>query len=74
MPPFIAGAGIGCLDPLVGDVLPGELKATRAISPEEEKAWQVIRTLPEAAWIGLALPRFLIRLPYGADNGSPGFL
>ncbi len=30
----------------------------------------MLRTLPEAAWIGLALPRFLIRLPYG-ENTDP---
>lgn len=33
--------------------------------PSGKKAWQVVRTLPEARWIGLALPRFLIRMPYG---------
>ncbi|WP_319410074.1 type VI secretion system contractile sheath domain-containing protein [uncultured Desulfosarcina sp.] len=33
--------------------------------PSDKKAWQAVRTLPEARWIGLALPRFLIRMPYG---------
>ena len=28
-------------------------------------AWAALRALPEAAWAGLALPRFLLRLPYG---------
>ncbi len=29
------------------------------------EAWNALRAMPEAAWIGLALPRFLLRLPYG---------
>jgi type VI secretion system protein ImpC len=31
----------------------------------DRKAWQVVRRLPEAKWIGLAMPRFVLRLPYG---------
>ena len=34
----------------------------------EQAAWQALRTLPEAAYLGLALPRFVLRLPYGADT------
>ena len=30
--------------------------------------WQELRHLPEAAYIGLVLPRFLLRLPYGKDT------
>jgi type VI secretion system protein ImpC len=35
--------------------------------PEADVAgpWAALRATPEAAWIGLALPRFLLRLPYG---------
>ena len=35
---------------------------------EESQAWQTLRKLPDAAYLGLALPRFLLRLPYGADT------
>jgi type VI secretion system protein ImpC len=28
-------------------------------------AWSALRKLPEASYLGLALPRFLLRLPYG---------
>ena len=28
--------------------------------------WDELRAIPEAAYLGLALPRFLLRLPYGA--------
>jgi type VI secretion system protein ImpC len=31
-------------------------------------AWSMLRRRPEAAWLGLALPRFLLRLPYGPDT------
>lgn len=31
-------------------------------------AWEMLRTMPEAAYLGLALPRFLLRLPYGEDT------
>jgi type VI secretion system protein ImpC len=34
-------------------------------SAEDEQAWAALRQLPEAASIGLVLPRFLLRLPYG---------
>ncbi|MBW2570376.1 MAG: type VI secretion system contractile sheath large subunit [Deltaproteobacteria bacterium] len=35
---------------------------------EESQAWEALRKLPDAAYLGLALPRFLLRLPYGADT------
>jgi type VI secretion system protein ImpC len=38
--------------------------------PEGEGAiiWDELRALPEAAWVALALPRLLLRLPYGAKT------
>ena len=36
--------------------------------PKAEEAWQLLRSLPEAQYVGLVLPRFLLRLPYGADT------
>jgi type VI secretion system protein ImpC len=35
---------------------------------EAGRAWQRLRKRPEAACLGLALPRFLLRLPYGANT------
>jgi type VI secretion system protein ImpC len=32
---------------------------------EDTRAWQVMRRLPEAGWVGLTMPRFIMRLPYG---------
>jgi type VI secretion system protein ImpC len=37
---------------------------------EEDEAWETLRRLPEAAYLGLALPRFLLRLPYGKETDS----
>jgi len=36
-----------------------------AIGEGAEKAWALLRQSPVASYIGLALPRFLLRLPYG---------
>jgi type VI secretion system protein ImpC len=30
--------------------------------------WRKLRAEPDASWVGLALPRFLIRVPYGRDT------
>jgi type VI secretion system protein ImpC len=32
--------------------------------------WERLRRMPEAQWVGLALPRFLLRLPYGAGGSA----
>src|SRR5262249_42515718 len=32
------------------------------------EAWAAVRRLAEAPYLGLALPRFLLRLPYGEDT------
>ena len=37
-------------------------------SPAAGPLWQQLRCSPEAAYLGLALPRFLLRLPYGNDT------
>ena len=35
---------------------------------ESPPAWDVLRALPLASWLGLATPRFLLRLPYGSET------
>lgn len=35
---------------------------------EAKEAWTALRRMPEASSVGLVLPRFLLRLPYGADT------
>jgi len=35
---------------------------------ESPAAWAALRALPLAAWLGLAAPRFLLRVPYGEQT------
>jgi type VI secretion system protein ImpC len=62
--PFLAAANprlLGC-NSLAATPHPREWKTSE---PELARAWAELRHLPEAASVGLALPRFLLRLPYG---------
>jgi type VI secretion system protein ImpC len=66
--PFIAGASpsvLGCGS--IAD-LPDRRKWTKPPTAEIAAAWAVLRRLPESRYLGLALPRFLVRLPYGKDT------
>jgi type VI secretion system ImpB/VipA family protein len=57
--PFIAGVSN---DALISD--PDE------IHPLVKQAWDGLRALPESSYLGLALPRFMLRQPYG-ENTDP---
>jgi type VI secretion system protein ImpC len=66
--PFIARASdslLGC-ESLAKTPDPGEWK--RKPEPAGTRAWEALRRLPGACYLGLALPRFLLRLPYGAET------
>jgi len=39
-----------------------------ALSGEAAASWQRLRSSPDARFVGLSLPRFLLRLPYGKDT------
>jgi type VI secretion system protein ImpC len=39
-------------------------------SEEAARQWEELRQSPDASWIGLAMPRFLLRLPYGKSMAS----
>ena len=56
--------------PFLTTVHPQVLDKAFALSPEAAPAWQALRQLPEAALLGLAVPRFLLRLPYGENTQS----
>lgn len=63
--PFIAAASprlLGC-DSLAATPDPEDWNAS--IETQARRTWSVLRQIPEAKYIGLALPRFLLRLPYG---------
>jgi type VI secretion system protein ImpC len=66
--PFIAGAGprlLGC-DSVLD--LPDVRKWKMEMSGETAARWQSLRNSPEARFVGMALPRFLLRLPYGKET------
>lgn len=63
--PLMASAShrlIGC-DSLASTPYPEDWKP----GPERE-GWDLIRSLPEARYIGLAIPRYLVRMPYGKSG------
>jgi type VI secretion system protein ImpC len=63
--PFIAGASshaIGC-ESLAETPYPEDWQWEA--EAEDRAAWEALRRRPEAGHLGLALPRFLLRLPYG---------
>jgi type VI secretion system protein ImpC len=64
--PFLAAASPRVL----GCALLGETPDADDWQPvrEDEEAWASLRGLPEAVYLGLALPRFLLRLPYGKTS------
>ncbi len=68
--PFLAGASprlLGC--DFVAD-LPDPRQWRRQHSAEVASAWEALRCKPEARYLGLALPRFMLRLPYGKDTDA----
>jgi type VI secretion system protein ImpC len=42
----------------------------RIADPEVARRWAALRLSPVAPWLGLALPRILLRLPYGARTDA----
>jgi len=40
------------------------------LSPEAREAWKIVRGFPQAAYLGLVLPRVLLRSPYGSKNST----
>jgi len=66
--PFIAGASpraVGC-ESFAETPYPEDWKWKG--EAEDIAAWAGLRRLPEVGYIGLALPRFLLRLPYGGTT------
>jgi type VI secretion system protein ImpC len=56
---FIAGVGTSCLDTKPAD-----------LHPLIREAWDALAGMPEAAYVGLVVPRFMLRNPYG-DRTDP---
>ncbi len=66
--PFIGGATahlLGCAS-LFETPDPDDWRAP--LDPQVEERWRSITNLPSATYVGFALPRFLLRLPYGKNT------
>ena len=62
-------AGIGRLMSVFGAPFLAEANlAEHSDTAEITQRWKSLRHSPEACWLGLALPRFLLRLPYGKET------
>jgi type VI secretion system ImpC/EvpB family protein len=66
--PFVTGASPSMLGSQTFSELTQVRDWTERRKQPEFLSWQQLRRLPQARWIGLALPRLLCRLPYGADT------
>jgi len=49
------------------------LDVLKKVRPEEVhplilESWSALKSLPESAYLGLTVPRFMLRMPYGADT------
>jgi type VI secretion system protein ImpC len=70
--PFLAAASpqiLGCVS-LAATPDPDDW--SESTDPQALEAWKALRQLPEASYLGLALPRFLLRLPYGRETEPIG--
>jgi len=68
--PFVAEAGaalLGC-ESLAATPDPDDWQSVP--DPNGRRAWESLRKLPESSYLGLVLPRFLLRLPYGPDTSG----
>ncbi|HWR51597.1 MAG TPA: type VI secretion system contractile sheath large subunit [Bryobacteraceae bacterium] len=66
--PFLAGASPRILgaESLAAQPRPENWKP----DPDCSRIWAHVRALPEASWVGLTLPRLLLRMPFG-EHSSP---
>ena len=51
--------------PFLGEADPGK---SASETDKAARQWERLRQSPEACWIGLAMPRLLLRLPYGKET------
>jgi type VI secretion system protein ImpC len=63
--PFLAGAAPVFVGVAEVSGRPDPRTWRPRLPQELAEAWLLVRQLPESAYVGLALPRFLLRLPYG---------
>jgi type VI secretion system protein ImpC len=68
--PFLAAAADRVLGCASLAATPDPADWLEPVDPQEAAGWEALRRLPEAAYLGLALPRFLLRLPYGKETSA----
>src|SRR6267143_1607024 len=66
--PFIAGAGPTVMQMGTWQELADPRDLTKIFTTPEYAAWRSLRESEDSRYIGLAMPRFLSRLPYGAKS------
>jgi type VI secretion system protein ImpC len=66
--PFIAGANPNVMQMDSWQELTNPRDLTKIFSTPEYAAWRSLRESEDSRYIGLAMPRFLARLPYGAKT------
>jgi type VI secretion system protein ImpC len=64
--PFLAAASTRLLGCDTLDATPASRQWR--LDKDTLESWAAVRRLPQAGWLGLALPRFLMRLPYGKQT------
>ncbi len=66
--PFIAGAAPSMMQMESWQELTNPRDLTKIFTTPEYAAWRSLRDSDDAKYLGLAMPRFLARLPYGAKT------
>lgn len=66
--PFLAGASPNVMQMDSWQELANPRDLTKIFSTPEYAAWRSLRESDDARYIGLAMPRYLARLPYGAKT------
>jgi type VI secretion system protein ImpC len=66
--PFIAGADPAVMQMDSWQELTNPRDLTKIFSTPEYAAWRSLRESDDSRYLGLAMPRFLARLPYGAKD------
>ncbi len=66
--PFITGADPGVMQMDSWQELTNPRDLTKIFSTPEYAAWRSLRESEDSRYIGLTMPRFLARLPYGAKD------
>jgi type VI secretion system protein ImpC len=66
--PFIAGAGSSLMGMDSWQELANPRDLAKIYSPPDYAAWRSLRESDDAKYVGLCMPRFLARLPYGSGT------